>query len=134
VIEGKLVSNNVDYWEFVRKLRNDPEIQRGFVEQVYITEQQQRKYMEKYNDNYYICLVDGLPVGYVGEIDNDIRIAVRRDYQRLGIGERMIREFMVLKPNSRPKILKDNTVSQRLFERCGFKRSNEDELFYYYDI
>jgi len=133
VMINKLVPNNAEHWEFIRELRNDLEIQKGFVEQVCITEEEEKKYMEKYNDNYYICLRGGVQVGFIGEVDNDIRIAVRGDYQRLGIGEMMVREFMLLRPDSRPKILKQNLTSQRLFEKCGFKRSREDKLFYYYE-
>jgi len=130
----RFVPNSTKYWEFIRELRNDPEIREGFVEQIAITKVDQCRYMEKHNDDYYICLHEGVPVGYIGAVDNDIRIAVHKDYQRQGIGEAMVREFMLLKPDSRAKILIYNTVSQKLFEKCGFTRVRQNASFYYYEI
>ena len=41
VKEYKLVQNEPKYWEFIRIVRNDPEMQKGFVEIVNITTEQQ---------------------------------------------------------------------------------------------
>jgi len=129
-----LISNSPKYWGFIRTLRNNPKVRPGFVQQDHISPGQQMKYMEKYNDNYFVCLYDGEPVGFIGEIDDDIRLAVCPACQRRGIGSFMLWEFMKLRPNSVPKVLKTNTVSQKFFEKCGFVLESEDELFYYYKI
>ena len=127
-----MVKNEPMYWEFIRKVRNDPEMQKGFVEQVDITPEQQEKYMQKYNDNYYICLYDSKPVGFIGEIDDDIRVAVIPSMQGMGLGKYMVNEFMKLRPNSYAKMKHDNVASKKLFESCGFTYSHKDELFFYY--
>ena len=73
----KLVENSLVYYEFIRQLRTHPENTKGFLEQVQITEDQQKSYMEKYEKNYWICLSGNTPVVFVGIVDNDIRLAVQ---------------------------------------------------------
>ena len=61
----KLVPNEKQYWEFIRLLRADKRVQSGFIQNTSkISQEQQEKYMEKYNDNYYICLNEDKIVGY----------------------------------------------------------------------
>ena len=50
-----LYLNKPRYWEFIRKLRNDPRVKKGFVKQRRISRKAHAKYMEKYNDCYYVC-------------------------------------------------------------------------------
>ena len=129
----ELIENEEKYWEFIRKVRNDPEIQTGFVEKVEISTEQQAKYMGKYNDNYYICLFEGSPIGFIGEIEDDIRVAVVKEFQKKGVGKFMVNEFMKLRPNSYAKMKHDNIGSKNLFESCGFTYVDKDENFYYYE-
>jgi len=128
----KLVKNIPEYWEFIREVRNNYIIQKGFVEEVYITTRQQIEYMGRYNDCYYICLHKKDPIGFIGEINGDIRLAVIVEYQRLGVGRFMLNEFMKLRPNSCAKIKLNNIASIKLFESCGFIYQGKDEQFYYF--
>ena len=73
MVDKKLVNCIEKYWDFVRVLRNT---NIGFVEQVNITSEQQNKYMAKHSDNYKICLVNNVPAGFIGIVDNDIRFAL----------------------------------------------------------
>ena len=118
----KLVKNSPKYWEFIRDLRNKKEIRQGFISQEYIDSIQQAEYMLKYNNNFWICLANEQPAGYVGVIENDIRVATHPDYQSLGIGTFMINEVMKLEPEAYAKVKLDNEASIKLFERCGFKK------------
>lgn len=130
----KLVQNEPKYWEFIRIVRNDPEMQKGFVEEVQITTEQQINYMNKYNDNYWVCLNDeDEPIGYIGEIDDDIRVAVIVEVQQKGVGMFMVEELMKLRPNCYAKMMHDNIASKKLFERCGFICVKKDNKFYYYE-
>jgi hypothetical protein len=61
-MELKLVKNEKKYYEFIRNLRNDEENQKGFLENVHITSEQQNNYMLKHNDEYYICLNKETPL------------------------------------------------------------------------
>lgn len=135
MVNWHLIKNGPQFWEFIRKVRNDPEIQTGFVEQVNITSEQQVKYMEKHNDEYYVCLdVNGDPIGFIGEVDDDIRVAVIKEWQGKGVGKFMVKEFMKLKPNSYAKMKHDNIASKKLFESCGFTYVDKDDNFYYYKL
>ena len=116
----EIVKNEEKYWEFIRLLRIDDEVQDGFIEVVSITPEQQISYMKNYNDNYLICLVDDKPAGFVGEIDGDIRVATHLSFQGRGIGTFMINEFMKIRPNSYAKVKVDNKASLSLFKKCGF--------------
>jgi RimJ/RimL family protein N-acetyltransferase len=130
-MELKLVKNEEKYFEFIRNLRNDKENQKGFLEQVSITKEQQKNYMSKYGDDYHICLKENIPVGYIGVVDNDIRICTDIKYKKTGLGTFMLNEIMKIYPEATAKILKDNLASLNLFKKCKFVIVNSDENLYY---
>ena len=43
----EIISCTQEYWEFVRKLRNNEKVSPGFIEDKYITKQDQQIYMKK---------------------------------------------------------------------------------------
>lgn len=116
-----MVSNKKKYYEFIRTLRNDKRVSGGFIEQVNITKQQQQKYMEKFEKNYFICLAGKEPAGYIGIIDNDIRVSTHPDFQGKGVGLFMVKFIKKKFKNPQAKIKTDNIASIKLFEKAGFK-------------
>tara|TARA_B100001094_G_C18195434_1_gene810451 strand:+ start:9736 stop:10068 length:333 start_codon:yes stop_codon:yes gene_type:complete len=94
----------------------------GFVSQTEISPVQQATYMLKYNSNFWICLDEKTPAGYVGIIDEDIRVATHPDYQGKGVGTFMINEVMKINPGAVAKVKLDNAASVKLFEKCGFEK------------
>lgn len=118
----KLVECEKKYWEFVRQLRLNPDVINGFIETKYFSPEDQEKYMLIYGKNYRICLVDGNPAGYVGVIDDDIRICTHPNYQKQGVGKFMIEEIMKIFPNAFAKIKVDNNNSLSFFESIGFEK------------
>lgn len=128
----KLVKNSSEFYEFIRELRVHPKNIKGFLEQVEITPEQQKKYMEKYSSNYYICLENETPVGWVGEVDSDIRVCTHPDHKNKGIAKFMINELVQIKPESEAKVLLDNVASINLFKSCDFKEIRKDENFIFF--
>jgi len=128
----ELVKCLPQYWEFVRILRNDKRVLDGFIKSMYITEEMQSKYMETHSQFYRIALIDKIPVGYVGVINDDIRICNQPNQQGKGIGKVMINECIKEWPTSFAKVKLGNTSSDKLFISVGFKKFKKDKNFTYY--
>jgi len=118
----ELTPNKKMYWEFVRALRNMDGVRQGFVEQKNISKENHEEYMLVYGKCFYICIVNNTPTGYIGIINNDIRVATHPDYQGQGVGKFMINEIMKNNPHAFAKVKLENNASLRLFESCGFKK------------
>jgi len=114
----ELIPITPKFYEFVREMRNHPENRTGFIQQVEITEEQQVEYMSKYSKNYYVCLLYGEPVGYVGVIDDDIRICTHPEEKGIGVGKFMLEQIVGIFPNATGKIKQNNIPSQKLFDKC----------------
>lgn len=117
-----LVKNNYIYWEFIRNLRNLDGVREGFIEQDIISSEDHQEYMKKYSDCFHICLIDKIPAGYVGVIQDDIRVATHPNFQGQGVGKFMINQIMNINPNAYAKVKIDNQASLRLFKACGFEK------------
>ena len=76
--------------------------------------------MQKYADSYLICLDDKTPVGFVGSINGDIRVATHPDHKGKGYGKIMIDAIMKEFPESFAKVKIDNDASLSLFKSSGF--------------
>ncbi len=109
------------YWEFVRNLRNDKRVTSGFIDQSYITREMQVEYMTEKSSYFRIALKDGVPAGYIGVIDEDIRICTHPDFQRMGVAKFMLKSILDIWPNSKAKIKFENKASLNLFQSCGFE-------------
>lgn len=117
----KLVPCDRQYWEFVRKLRMDKRVSHAFIRSCQITPESQENYMLQHSQHYRICLLDDQPVGYVGVVENDIRICTHPDFQGRGVGLFMVSEISKLFPNAIAKIKVNNIASLKLFEKAGFE-------------
>ncbi|GLR88146.1 GNAT family N-acetyltransferase [Bradyrhizobium iriomotense] len=113
-----------DYWEFVRDLRTGPETGKWFLQQAQITSQQQRTYMKLHWRNYFIAILEARPVGFVGSIDNDIRVCVHPDHWRRGIGRFLITELMQRFPHASARVKERNEAGNALFRSTGFVRGS----------
>ena len=118
----ELVKNEPKYWAFIRQLRNMDGVREGFIQQKYITQEQHEKYMKKNSTFFYILLDKGVPICYIGNIDNDIRVATHPDHQGKGAATFAVNELMKLHPEAKAKVKLENKASLRLFEKCGFKK------------
>jgi ribosomal protein S18 acetylase RimI-like enzyme len=110
-----------EYWEFIRVLRNNKIVQDGFIKSIHITKEMQLKYMKTHSQFYRVALDNNEPCGYVGVINNDIRICTHPDFQGKGIGKFMLKEIIKIFPNAYAKIKVGNKASINLFSSVGFK-------------
>jgi len=120
VMNLELKENEPQYFEFIRNLRNHPQLKIGFIQQEEISSLQHADYMLNYGTNYYVCLLSGKPVGFIGVIDDDIRLAVDPTFQNLGVAKFMVREIVKIFPTAHAKVKVANTASKRLFQSLGF--------------
>ncbi len=118
------------YWEFIRVLRNDKRVLDGFIQSTYITKKIQEKYMMNYSQFYRIALINNQPCGYIGVINNDIRVCTHPDFQGKGVGKFMLKEIIKVFPNAFGKVKIENEASRKLFTSVGFK---EKFIIYKYD-
>lgn len=119
----ELVDCSKKYWEFVRLLRMNDKVSHGFIKTSHISKEDQERYMSEYSSCYRVCLIDDTPCGYVGVIDDDIRVCVHPDYWKRGIGKFMIKKCREIWPESFAKVKVDNEASMALFLSCGFTPS-----------
>ena len=102
-----------------------------------------------YNSNILIlCLNDNIPIGFCSLVLNDevglyvYQIAVKKIYQKQGIGTRLIEITKHLSEDlgikSSAHVMAYNKGSQKTFENCGYlkdeKNSSEEEYFYQYKV
>jgi len=118
----RLIKNSYIYWEFIRNLRNMDGVREGFIQQDIILPTKHEEYMKKNSHSFWICLDEDKPIGYIGVVDLDIRVATLPDYQGKGVASFMLNEIMKKKPNAVSKVKISNLASLRLFEKCGFEK------------
>ncbi len=116
-----LVDCSLNYWEYIRQLRLNPSVIDGFIKTEFITEEDQVLYMSKNSQYYKVALIDGKPCGYVGVIENDIRVCTDPLYQGKGVGKFMINEIKKIWPEALAKVKVTNEASLKLFKACGFE-------------
>ena len=117
-----LTKNEKKYWDFIRALRSNKSVENGFIDKVQISKKEQEIYMNKYNDNYYVCLNEQIPCGYIGEINGDIRLCTSPEFQGQGVGTFMIKELTKIKKNIFAKIKVENISSIKAFEKAGYEK------------
>ena len=113
----QIIPCDVSYWQFVLELRNS--VREWFASNDVIPTDEHVQFMRQYAPDYYIALVDGKPVGFVGVVNNDIRFAVLPEYQGKGIGTCMLKFIHEKYPAAIGRIKKENVASRKAFEKVG---------------
>lgn len=110
-----------NFWEFIRLLRMNRDVENGFIEHADISFEDQIQYMEKHAKNYRVCLYNKEACGYIGVVDNDLRICVSPKFWGKGVGTFMLEETKKVWPNPQVKIKVSNLASIHLFKKSGFE-------------
>lgn len=119
-MELKLVECNEKYWKDIWEIRNFDK--QGFVDQKDIPIENHFEFMKKHCSSYRVCLKNNEFAGFIGLVNNDLRIAVGKNFKRKGIGKFMLNEFSNSFEINEAKVKIDNEASQKLFESCGYKK------------
>lgn len=107
--------------EFIRKLRTHKELKKSFISSLDITSEQQKQYMLKNGHNFYVCLNnDNIPMGFVGVVDNDLKIAVDPEFRDIGVGTFMLK-YILTCYNPNIKVRKHNLDGQKFFYKHKLK-------------
>lgn len=117
------VGNNKKYWDEILKIRNENCF--GFGNDSIISQDIHYDFMKKHYDNYFVLFLSDIQrvVGFVGCVNNDIRVAVHSDFKKMGLGKDLILFIKNKYPNSIAKVKPDNIASLKLFQSCGFKNT-----------
>lgn len=109
-----------EWYEFIRNLRNEEK--QAFLQQTEIDETTHLKFMDRHKDNFFVATVDGKPAGYVGVVDDDIRLAVSSEFRRKGIGIFLLKEIIKKYPEARARVKVKNEPIFKLCLKCGLKQ------------
>jgi len=127
----KLIKNDFKYYFFIKSLRYHPKNISGFVDTKVPSDEEQILYMSKHGDCYFICLDGDNPVGFIGDVSNDIRFAVSPEHKGKGIGKFMLNEYSNINPHASAKVFHNNIISLRAFTSCGFIVDSVDDKYYH---
>ena len=116
----RMIPNEETYYRYIFYLRTHPLLRLGFINQQEITLEEHNNFMQKHEKNYYVCLYNGYPCGFVGVVDEDVRVCTDPAVQKKGVGQFMLKELKKLYPNAVAKIKKTNTASIALFKKSDF--------------
>ena len=108
------------HWDAILEIRN--ENREGFGDPSTIRSGAHCKYMFNHFSNYLLCVEDDEVLGFIGHVNNDIRLATRKENQRRGVAKFMVEGFEEKYPDAFAKVKLDNEASLKLFENCGFRK------------
>lgn len=127
----RLVAYEPTYLMTVYNIRTDPANADGFFDKRPIDLHTHMSFMATHGKDYRICLYDDTPVGFIGCVNDDIRIGVDPACKNLGVGTFMLTSTRILWPTAKAKILRHNYPSLMLFQKCGWKIVSQDDTWVY---
>ena len=121
MVNLQLVQSEELYYQYIYYLGIHPLTKEGFMNQDEISIEDHNKFMDKHKEDYYICLCNGTPCGFVGSVDNDVRVCTDPSFQKKGIASFMLEKLRSMYPTATAQIKFDNLASIALFEKSDFK-------------
>lgn len=114
-----------DDWEFIRELRNSSSS--GFFSQEEISQQQHAGFMEKYGRKYFVAYNrKEQRVGFIGEVEGDIRFAVPVAFRGHNIAVSMLNFFEGEASDTvlSAKVKSTNYASIKTFLKAGWVKGS----------
>ena len=104
------------YWDNIRKLRNQNST--SFGNSATIQKTEHWDFMKKHSDTYRVAVCNGQFLGFIGHVQNDLRLACCK--RGCGVGRFMFSHFLTEVGDLEIKVLKDNRASMRFFQKLGY--------------
>jgi|TARA_R110000787_G_scaffold173060_1_gene285667 ribosomal protein S18 acetylase RimI-like enzyme len=108
-------------WDFILQVRNEGKD--GFMDAELIDSETHELFMSENGKGYFIASVKGMDVGFIGEVQRDVRLAIHPDCTGKGYGSKMIELYTgkfskedYLSATVKP----DNIASIKSFEKAGW--------------
>lgn len=122
-------------WDFILELRNT--FSEHFIQQHEISKEEHYEFMKKHQENYFILDVkikngEWKKAGFVGVVYNDIRFAVHPDFQKMGLGTKLLKFIKERYPSATARVKLENNASALTFQKAGFVLERVDTQFCYY--
>ena len=111
-------------WDFILQVRNAGK--EGFMDTGLINVKTHESFMLKNAKNYFIASVKGMDVGFIGEVQRDVRLAIHPDFAGKGYGSKMIDLYTERFDNEKREdyltatVKTDNISSIKSFEKAGW--------------
>lgn len=109
---------SVHHYEDIRRIRNLNRMSFGNKDE--IDAATHKKFMDKHAVNYRVVLNRNLVVGFIGQVENDLRLAVHPSNQQQGIAQFMYPLFLEEYPDVTVKVNRDNDKSLAFFKKVGW--------------
>lgn len=134
----KLLPLNKEHLEFVRKVRNDPRVNKYLFTDIHISREDQKKWYSKLlNDKKHFVFIafDDIPIGYgqIKDIDYinrscELGFCIAPEHQGKGYGKMLVKELIeyVVRELNMCRIyletFSDNKKAIKLYKKYGFKK------------
>ena len=115
-----LVKCEEKFWDFIRDLRNNEEVRKSFFNDNIVTKSEHYQFMQTNGKDYWICLKNNKPIGYVSIREKEVSIATEPREHGKGVASFMLEEMIKKVPNLIARVKVDNITSVNLFEKYGF--------------
>ena len=109
-----------DDWEFISEVRNASS--ECFFSEGYIYPDEHEDFMKKHGINYFVGRNQNDKIGFIGEVDGDIRLAIAPRFRGKRLATAMLiffQENLALK-TLKAKVKANNYASIKTFERAGW--------------
>ena len=115
-------------WDFIREVRNASSS--GFSSQGAISPDKHKAFMEKCGGNYFIARRGNHKIGFIGEVEGDIRFAIAPSFRGKSLASSMLIVFQekVTDKMLSGKVKTTNPASIKTFLKAGWKKNPATQL------